>query len=101
MPITTAREDGKMNSVSPYLPPVLIHPSNLFEKQSSPPPTCKVIDKLHLQKLRGKLSDLGTALRADSAYKEPKKVTEILKHFGFNSASFVQNFTGKFKLAQS
>ena len=81
--------------------PIIIHPSNIFEKQSSPPPTCKMIDKLHLQKLRGKLSDLGTALRAESSYKDPKKVAEILNYFGFNSGSFVQNFSGKFKVFQS
>ena len=78
--------------------PIMIHPSSTFEKQSSPPPTCKIIDTVHLQKLSFKLHELGMALSADSAYKESKKVAEMLKHFGLTSSGFVQNFCGKFKI---
>ena len=80
--------------------PILIHPSHIFEKQSSPPPDCRIIDAAYLGKLKTKLIELTTALANGSAYKSEAKVAEILKHHNFMSSNFIDAYTSTYKIQQ-
>ena len=78
--------------------PIMIHPSNSFEKHCAPRPDTRIVDDDRLTKLKDAVRQLAIGLAAEGAYKDDRKVAALLQHFELTAARFVEVFTCKFKI---
>jgi hypothetical protein len=75
--------------------PVIIHPSNTFDRHASPGADFRVMDKERLTRLKGKLKEYTSAIATSGKINDPAFIRDRLKAFGFASADFVDLFTRK------
>lgn len=78
--------------------PIMIHSGRTFQKQSSPPADCRIVDTFQLDKLRSKIGEFAAALANGGAYKDENRVLELLRHFNFLAASFKEAYTSNYSI---
>lgn len=72
--------------------PVMVHPSHVAHRTSTPPPGMRVIDTEHLAKLIDAVRAYATALAIGDAYRQADAVRRQLTHAHFNSQQFAATY---------
>jgi hypothetical protein len=88
---------GSMYGSACKATPILIHPSDCFDKHSSPLKETRIIDKICLEKLKQNLVAYATAIASSGTLTDLQTIKEQLKYFSLTSANFMDTYTVKFK----
>jgi hypothetical protein len=75
--------------------PILIHPSNRFDRYSSPLETTRIIDKEHLELLKKNIRAYTSVLTSTDPI-GADFLTAQLEYFGLTAAKFTSTYTVKF-----
>lgn len=73
--------------------PVMVHPSNVFDKYASPSKDFRMIDEEMLLLLKNKLKDFCKAISTNGNFKNPRQLTIILNNFSLTSDKFFDVYT--------
>jgi hypothetical protein len=73
--------------------PIMVHPSEIFEKAATPHPGTRVMTTERLNALRDALRGFARALGAPGAITDRVKVAELIRHFKLTANDFVNAYT--------
>lgn len=73
--------------------PVMVHPSNVFDKYASPSKDFRMIDEEKLLLLKNKLKDFCKAISTNGNFKNPQQLTLILNDFSLTPDKFFGIYT--------
>lgn len=82
--------EGKYPGIVDFTP-ILIHPSNKFERAASPDPNIRIINRENLESLRRNLREFGKQVAA--ANYETNTISRLLKTFNLEPALFREYYT--------
>lgn len=82
------RYDEKMTAT-----PIMIHPSRVFMKGSTPPPGARIIDQACLATLRDALTKFGAAAATENAFLDVGKMGKLLDSFALTPEKFLSAYS--------
>lgn len=77
---------------------VIIHPSNCFDRYSTPAPETRVMEIDCLAELRRQLRSYASAIAASRALSDKAVIAAQLAHFGFTAEKFIGKYTKGFRV---
>lgn len=73
--------------------PIMVHPSNVFDKYASPAADFRMMDEERLVLLKDKLKEFCKAISIDGNFKSPRQLTQILNQFCLTPDLFFSTYT--------
>ena len=73
--------------------PIMVHPSNVFDKYASPSKDFRMIDEERLLLLKNKLKEFCKAISVEGNFKNLQQLTLILNNFSFTPDKFFNVYT--------
>lgn len=77
--------------------PVMIHPSNVFDKYASPSNEFCMINEEKLLLLKTKLKEFCKAISVNGNFKDLRQLTQILNNFSLTPDNFFENYTTSYR----